>query len=152
MSSNPCDTCAFREGSETHDNEPYNRIRGRIAALSGVPFFCHHGINHRVRTGIFHGQIFDVDGNIEKLKVCAGWKAEVRQHITPTTARRLFRRELGRDTLQHLQAAVAEKDPDEKKELWDEVRRLFRLLMKETGMNKNPVKTRLKPDLNRSRQ
>jgi hypothetical protein len=46
---NPCDTCAFRPGSVTHDREPQNSLRGELCALGAIPFYCHHGRDGQVR-------------------------------------------------------------------------------------------------------
>lgn len=42
----PCETCAFREDCETFD-EPLNRLKSMICAMSGLPFYCHKGYDWR---------------------------------------------------------------------------------------------------------
>jgi hypothetical protein len=129
----PCDTCAFREGSETFEREPYNRFRGQVAALSGLPFFCHHGLNWRKPMAIRRGFAFDVDGNVERVKVCEGWRQQVTKHIKPGMKDRLLRRGLGQATMDQLEAAIAETGKAEKKELWAELRTMFLMLTKAAG-------------------
>lgn len=126
----PCDSCAFREGSETFEREPYNRFRGQIAALSGLPFFCHHGLNWRGPMAIRKGLVFDMDGKVQHVKICAGWRAEVALHITPATPDRRIRRGLGQAILDQLDAAIAETGIAEKKELWDGLHSKFMMLVK----------------------
>lgn len=129
----PCDTCAFREGSETFEREPYNRFRGQVAAMSGVPFFCHHGLNWRGPMAIRKGKVFDVDGNVERLQICAGWRKNVVKHIRPGMKDRLLRRGLGQACMDQLEAAVAETSGPEKEELWRELRGMFMMLAQKAG-------------------
>lgn len=68
-----CDTCAFRPGPGAHE-EPYNRLRSNICAMSGVPFFCHEGIDWRGQDAMSRlpGLLHSGDAHI-----CAGWKERV---------------------------------------------------------------------------
>lgn len=135
MSSNSaCDSCAFRPGSVTHDKEPYNAFRGQVAALSGLPFFCHHGLNWRKRILTKFGHALDCDGKIQRLQVCAGWKEQVRGTITPATKKRMIRRGLGVLIMDELDAAIAEDDPKERRELWKDLHRSFRMLIRAAGL------------------
>lgn len=81
--SDTCSSCAFRKGCDTHDKEADNRLRSTIAAMTGVPFFCHSGLNYRDPLAITKGMIFDVDGRRQPVKVCEGWKREVVKYATP---------------------------------------------------------------------
>jgi hypothetical protein len=96
---NACDTCAFRDGSVIHDQEPYNALRGLICALGARPFYCHHlnGEDHhgdqqyllqrlpsarrflqKVYAGLGKADSPILQG--ETLRICEGWKEEVRRH------------------------------------------------------------------------
>ncbi len=135
--SNACDSCAFREGSETFDREPYNRFRGQICALSGVPFFCHHGLNWHKPIAIRKGIATDVDGNRQRLKVCQGWRAQGVKDVPagPKHAvKRMIRRALGQDCLDTLECAISESDPAEHAELWAHLRAQFKKLLKASGL------------------
>lgn len=77
---NPCDTCAFRPGSVTHDAEPHNRLRGELCALGAIPFYCHHGVDGVVR------DLKDVTPDVRRLAVqtgymviCQGWRRAVKE-------------------------------------------------------------------------
>lgn len=75
--SNPCDTCAFRRGSVTHDSEPHNNLKGILCILGAVPFYCHHGFDWEGRD--------ETDPTIKEdirkgtIQICEGWKREVRE-------------------------------------------------------------------------
>jgi len=73
-----CDTCAFRQGCETHDSEPYNRLKAMICAKAGIPFFCHHGFEWQ-DTQIFeiNRRFVTIGGSGTPQHVCAGWKRQV---------------------------------------------------------------------------
>ena len=105
-----------------------------VCALSGRPFFCHHGLDWRRPLAIRKGQVFDIHGNVERVKVCAGWQTEVRKHITPATKDRSIRRGLGDYCMELIDTWGAETGPAEKKELWTELRRVFLMLVKRSGL------------------
>lgn len=74
---NACHGCAFKEGSAAN-REPNNSLRGMIAALGGVPFFCHESLDWKNQSGAFSN-----DG-IPRLpgvrpRICNGWRAEVKR-------------------------------------------------------------------------
>lgn len=130
-----CDTCAFREGSTTHDAEPYNRLRSEICALTGVPFFCHHGLNWRKPMIIRRGMAADVDGNIRRLQICAGWKARMNGSQLPRDSDnlshlgRIVRRSKGLAALDLLEEACdSENDASDKAGLWERLRRVVKSL------------------------
>lgn len=91
-----CGSCAFRPGCVTHDAEPYNALRGIIAALGARPFWCHHvnGEDHhedqqyllrrlpQVRKALLNCEILEGDPVLEgeTVKLCEGWKEAVRKH------------------------------------------------------------------------
>jgi hypothetical protein len=99
-SDSPCSTCAFRPGADAN-REVDNRLRGQIAALSGNPFYCHHGLDWKAGNRAI-GDALAVDKNQAALlnagipkaaliratlplleghsvTVCEGWKAEIRR-------------------------------------------------------------------------
>lgn len=80
--SNPCDTCAFKPGTVTHDEEPWNHLQGLIALLGPMPFYCHYladGKDHHADKSIprhnMSGAMFRQLG----FRVCAGWKQAVKE-------------------------------------------------------------------------
>jgi hypothetical protein len=93
---NSCDSCAFRTGSVTHDQEPYNALRGLLCALGGRPFHCHHlnGADHHKdqqyllqrlpRVRAFLKTLPELQGEPvlegETVKLCEGWKEQVREY------------------------------------------------------------------------
>lgn len=98
--SNPCDSCAFHPGAAAH-NELYNRLRGEICAITGVPFWCHHG---KDGTDYTNSSKFVSRSEIRArgMRVCEGWKAEVRKHVAAGSDRwhrRLIRRWRGEAAL-----------------------------------------------------
>ena len=42
----PCSDCAFKPGAGAY-KEPYNRLKGIICSLGGIPFYCHDKIDWR---------------------------------------------------------------------------------------------------------
>jgi hypothetical protein len=133
---NPCDSCAFRPGCETHEGEPYNRFRAQVAAMSGVPFFCHHGHDYRRPIAIKKGHVSQDRSEPHRLQVCAGWKSQVVKDV-PAGAehhtQRIMRRTLGQQCLELLDAAIAETGVPEKAELWDELDKTFKRLLDSTN-------------------
>ncbi len=125
-----CESCAFREGSETFDRQPYNRFRGHICALSGMPLYCHHGFNWRKPIADKLGLSVDTDGNAQRIQICQGWRSEVVKQISTKTPNRIIRRGLGQYCLELLESAVRETGPEEKAELWEEMRSAFKMLLK----------------------
>jgi len=133
MDANPCDTCALREGTITHDKEPYNAFRGLICALAGIPFYCHHGLNWKKHIGVRKGIAFDTEATHRRLHVCEGWKREVIKHIPQGPEHRLtrmVRRAIGEECMETLEAALGETRAAEKNELWAHLRELVVRLRK----------------------
>lgn len=134
---NPCDTCAFKNDSVTH-GEPYNRFRGQVLAMAGLPFFCHHSHDYKrpfivvAGLAVQEGQ----ENGPQRLQVCEGWRKEIlNNNIRPGIAfhnERLRRRELGAEVLQTLEAALKESEP-EKSELWKVLGDRFARLVGEAG-------------------
>lgn len=74
-----CDTCAFKTGCVTHEKEPHNRLRGMIAALGGIPFYCHYspaGDWHDLQLGKLNAS--EAEAMRKELPICGGWQAEVK--------------------------------------------------------------------------
>jgi hypothetical protein len=71
-SSKPCEGCAFTEGTEANLC-PYNRLKGELCLLGGVPFYCHHDIDWR--SPQTHKKKSRQE--VRAIKVCAGWRREV---------------------------------------------------------------------------
>ena len=133
---NPCDTCAFRVGSVTHDDEVYNRFRAEIAGLSGVPFFCHHTHDYKKPFTIRRGMVIQDGIEPQRLTVCAGWKAQAAKDVPRGKEgwlNRTVRHALGRQALDTLDAAIAETGPAEKRELWAELRSIVLSLVKHSN-------------------
>jgi hypothetical protein len=77
---NPCDTCAFRPGSVTFDQEPHNRLRSELAALGAIPFYCHHGVDGTVRDlGTVTRETQRVAVQTGFMVICQGWKRAVKR-------------------------------------------------------------------------
>lgn len=77
--SDPCNTCAFRTGSVTHESEPHNRLKGMICAAAGIPFFCHCGWDHEnIDVYLIDGRFVTTDDvDLRKIRTCAGWRREI---------------------------------------------------------------------------
>lgn len=74
-----CDTCAFKTGCVTHENEPHNRLRGIIASLGGIPFYCHHspaGDWHDLHLGKLNQA--EALALRKEMPICEGWRVEVK--------------------------------------------------------------------------
>lgn len=125
-----CDSCAFREGSITFEREPDNRLRAQIAALGGIPFFCHHGLNWNKPIAVKRGFAFDLDGNHQRLKICEGWRSHVARMISSRTKNRSARRAFAQIALDDITAYRAEDDPKEKAMLLKELRHTCMQLVK----------------------
>lgn len=77
---NPCDTCAFRSGSVTHDEEPHNRLRSELCALGAIPFYCHHGADGTVRDlGTVTRETQRVAVQTGFIVICQGWRRTVKE-------------------------------------------------------------------------
>jgi hypothetical protein len=68
---NPCEGCAFTEGAAAN-LEPDNALRGRLAVLGAIPFYCHEGVDWQNPES--HKR---TNCEIRDQNVCAGWKREV---------------------------------------------------------------------------
>lgn len=117
----PCDTCAFKEGSITHDREPYNRLRGLICALAGIPFACHHGLDHARSIHVMKGKSFDLAGNVTKARICAGWKSEIARlkregHFPDDSSQRKDQQIFGNYALGLVEMFIAEGASEETKQ------------------------------------
>jgi hypothetical protein len=71
----PCDTCAFKEGSET-TAEPYTVLKAQICVLSGHAFFCHHAtdLHKKSRNQATRAEL-RANG------ICHSWKTEVGERV-----------------------------------------------------------------------
>jgi hypothetical protein len=78
VSDKPCDTCAFRKGCVTHENEPHNRLRAEVCASGPLPFHCHYS-DAGDWSELDLSDISEADAMAlrRELPICAGWKAEV---------------------------------------------------------------------------
>jgi hypothetical protein len=102
QTTNPCDSCAFSPGAGAHD-EIYNRFRAEVCALTGVPFYCHHGFDWENQPRYL------AKSEVRQIVLCAGWKREVQRHVKPGIAgkrARLVRRWKGLMVLERLEQAV----------------------------------------------
>lgn len=118
-----CDTCAFGTSGGAAD-EVSNRLKGKLAAFSGVPFFCHHA-----RSGEEYdwreGKLGPLALPPSQRRICAGWKRAVK-HINsadgiqgwireeaPEDAAvlRRYQRGLGNSAMNALDRFLNEKDP-----------------------------------------
>lgn len=101
---NPCDTCAFRTGAAAH-SEVYNRLRAQICAITGVPFWCHHGFDWKTKSKYITRAEFRERG----MRICQGWRDEVRKHVKPGlegALRRLIRRSKGEAILRMIERFI----------------------------------------------
>lgn len=76
---NPCDTCAFRPGSVTHDEEPQNYLRGELCALGGLPFYCHHDRAGAVQNPADLKMTRREAVQSGKTVICQGWRRAVKE-------------------------------------------------------------------------
>lgn len=129
-----CDTCAFRPGSQTHDQEPYNALRGVLCALGGRPFHCHY-VNgedrHDDQTYLVRVLWGQVDG--ATVHLCEGWKQAVREykakHLFDDPAIRQLRHTAADRALVVIDEFIdAPEDSPEKAELNRELASLVHLL------------------------
>lgn len=68
-----CADCAFKEGGAAN-KEVYNRLRGTVCALGGVPFFCHHDIDWESQHSWTAAQKKKM---CRRSGICAGWTVRV---------------------------------------------------------------------------
>ena len=73
MCNQPCETCAFTEGSDAN-LEPHNAIKGQLCVLGGIPFYCHHGQEWWTEEAakIPPSKIREL-----QIPICQGWRREV---------------------------------------------------------------------------
>jgi hypothetical protein len=72
----PCETCAF--GKAGAACELNNVLKGQIASLGGVPFWCHHAPDGRELN--WQGGQAEYFGSLNgkrDIRICAGWKRDV---------------------------------------------------------------------------
>jgi|SRR6185295_5147660 len=75
-----CGTCAFQSSGEGARENPATVLRGEIAALGAAPFRCHYapdGYELNWRGGPI--EFLKSMRSRRDYRVCAGWKARVRQ-------------------------------------------------------------------------
>jgi hypothetical protein len=132
----PCSTCAFRAGAGAN-KEVYNRLRAMVAALGAVPFTCHHAPDGRElnwKAGPIE-YVNSLSGRRD-IRVCAGWKSEVRKlarrgRFRDLAARTRFRA-VASFMLDGIQEAVNAPEP-EKPPLFAALRELLRFLTASTS-------------------
>jgi len=127
----PCDTCAFRQGSVTHESEPHNRLKGMICAAAGIPFYCHHGWAWEdADIAVVKGRFVVIGEEIDlsKIRLCAGWLRDVkhmkeRGQFAVTPEVRALQKELGGYALAALKEFIGSPDGEAKdraeKRLWE---------------------------------
>jgi len=131
----PCESCAFRSGAAAN-TEIYNRLRSEICALTGVPFWCHHG---KDGTDFTSKTKFVTNAELRSrgMRICEGWKRAVRQHVRPgltATFKRLVRRWTGEGILQLIDEFIdAEEGSAEKRDAHRRLDRAIRGLHREDG-------------------
>lgn len=77
---NPCETCAFKKGCVTHDDEPHNRLRAEICAAGPLPFHCHHSdLGDWSELDLSTINAVEAMSLRRELPICEGWRAEVRR-------------------------------------------------------------------------
>lgn len=138
--SQPCDTCAFRKDAEAY-TEPYNRLRALVCAVSGIPFYCHHGFDWRTTDLVQVNRRFvPVGGELTgRVQACAGWKREVARlkasgQISPKPDVRKVQRIFGEYALHLIKAAIdAPEDSAEKAAHWKELRGVMEILFQHPG-------------------
>ncbi|HEV7674353.1 MAG TPA: hypothetical protein VGQ12_07475 [Candidatus Angelobacter sp.] len=137
---NPCDTCAFRNGAEAN-SEPYNRLRALVCAVSGIPFYCHHGFDWQTTDiSLINRRFVPVGGELTcRMHACAGWKREVARfkangQIPSDPAVRSVQRQFGEYALCLIKAAIdAPEDSAEKEAHWKELRGVMEMLFQRPG-------------------
>jgi len=76
---NPCDTCAFRKGCVTHEDEPHNLLKGEICVSGPLPFHCHHSDagdwSFIESASLTPAEALDMR---RELPICEGWRREVK--------------------------------------------------------------------------
>jgi hypothetical protein len=75
----PCETCAFKPGSVTHDAEPQNHLRGELCAQGGIPFYCHHDRAGEVQDLRELKMSTREAVQAGKVVICQGWRRAVRE-------------------------------------------------------------------------
>jgi hypothetical protein len=134
----PCATCAFRPGCETFEDEPDNRLASEIAAMSGIPFYCHDkDPNWRTqkRTGLTRAEHRQL---VQTMPICAGWKsrvAELNRKGVFTKATRQIRRYLGQRALELLREFKACSFEVDKADILAELERIMIMLTKRRKRN-----------------
>lgn len=121
--STPCDTCAFRRGSETHDHEPHNLLKGTICALAGIPFFCHHGFDYATaHISVINRRFATVNvSDVREIRVCEGWKRRIQRlkaqgYFAVDSETRKAQQQIGQHALSLMNAFIDEKDEAKKEE------------------------------------
>lgn len=125
----PCRTCAFGKSGGAAD-ETTNLLKSQLAAFSAVPFWCHHS-----RSGPEYDWENSILGPFElpvsERRVCAGWKASVKENFAAggrfaflreetgkdAAVLRRYQRSLGHYAMDALDRFKREKDPAKKAEI-----------------------------------
>lgn len=72
----PCDTCAFKEGSET-TGEPHNVLKAQLCLLGGHAFFCHHATDlHKTSDGNKATR-----AELRANGICHGWRTKTAERV-----------------------------------------------------------------------
>lgn len=75
-----CDTCAFREGCVTYEEEPHNKLRAEICVTAPLPFHCHYSKAGDWSTlSLANLNATEAMTLRRELKICEGWRAEVKR-------------------------------------------------------------------------
>jgi hypothetical protein len=126
-----CEGCAFNGDAAA---EPYNRLRSEICALTGVPFYCHHGLDWTRPLALKNGLVVDMDGKSAKPVACAGWRDRMRANqLLPRGTSdmailgRMVRKGKGKDALATLELAI-KSEPKAKPGIWKKLHKMVRLL------------------------
>lgn len=123
---NPCDGCAYADGAAAN-LEPDNRLKALVCALTGVPFWCHHGMNWQTTPKHLSRAEFQA----LNLHICEGWRREVSKRIKPGLAgkrRRLIRRWKGEAALMLIDEFIALEPGPEKDEALERLQSITRKL------------------------
>lgn len=122
-----CDGCAFKPGAAAN-MEIDNRLRGKLAMLGPIPFYCHDNDTWRQgdREGLKTRREFRASG----YRICGGWLAAVRELAATGyyNEARLATKVYASTAYENLKAFLASDDPEDKAELMKEMQRLLKRL------------------------
>jgi hypothetical protein len=105
-----------------------NRLRGKIAMLGPIPFYCHD--NETWRAGDREGMKTRRDFRAAGYRICGGWTAAVRELAATGyyNEAQLATKAYATMAYEDLKAFLASDDPEEKAEVLEEMRGLLKRL------------------------